>query len=402
MDARGPFRVLFCDSGSRARVGQLWTRRGVVETPAFMPVGTQATVKSLTPEEVQHTGSAIILANTYHLLLRPGPEVIQKAGGLHPFMQWPGPILTDSGGFQIYSLATLRQISERGVTFRSHIDGSLHELTPERVIELQILFGSDIIMPLDDVVGFGETVERQRDAMERTHRWLQRSLTRFQECTESLAATHRPLLFGIAQGGFVPEQRRRSAAIIASLPVDGFAIGGLSVGEPREKRYSLLAASLTEFPEGRPRYLMGVGAPEDLWRAVALGVDLFDCVLPTRLARHGALFTYRGRIDITNSRFRLDMEPVDSACDCYTCRRYTAAYLHHLFRARELLAYRLATIHNLRFIQRQMELMREAIRTGEFEKICRQFLERYCDSQNQRDIPSGISEEASSVGGRDE
>ncbi|MCX2726105.1 tRNA guanosine(34) transglycosylase Tgt [Thermomicrobium sp. 4228-Ro] len=375
------FTVLKHDTTTRARLGLLLTRRGPVHTPAFMPVGTQATVKSLTPEEVRATGSEIILANTYHLLLRPGPAVFEAVGDLHTFMRWDGPILTDSGGFQVFSLAKLRTVSEQGVTFRSHIDGSLHELTPETVIDLQLVFGSDIIMPLDDVVGYGEPESRQVEAMQRTHRWLSRALDYFVARTMSSEPASRPLLFGIAQGGFRAERRRTSAEFVASLPLDGIAIGGLSVGEPKQELYALLQASLDPLPEDRPRYLMGVGAPEDLWRAVSLGVDLFDCVLPTRLARHGALFTENGRIDILAVRFKFQREPVDPCCDCYTCQHYSAAYLHHLFRAKELLAYRLATIHNLRFIQNQMARMRTAIAEGTFAQAMEAFLTRYGNAE---------------------
>lgn len=368
------FTIVARDRTTEARAGILRTRRGIVQTPAFMPVGTQATVKSLSPEEVRATGAEMILANTYHLLLRPGPDVIDLFGGLHSFMGWDGPILTDSGGFQVFSLAKLRRVTERGVLFRSHIDGSLHELTPEKVIDLQLVFGSDILMPLDDVVGFGEPEERQREAMDRTHRWLERSLAQYQERTALLRSDARPFLFGIAQGGFDTRRRRASAAFVASLPVDGVAIGGLSVGEPRTLFDAMLAASLAELPDDRPRYLMGVGAPDDLWRAVALGVDLFDCVLPTRLARHGALFTRGGRIDITAARFKRMTAPVDEQCDCYTCRHFSAAYLHHLFRARELLAYRLASIHNLRFLQNLMATMRSALVEGTFGTALERFV----------------------------
>ncbi len=371
------FTVMARDRSTGARRGVLLTRRGLVRTPAFMPVGTQATVKALTPDEVRATGSEIILANTYHLLLRPGPEVLRSAGGLHAFMGWTGPILTDSGGFQVYSLAKLRRVTEQGVLFQSHLDGSQHELTPERAIDLQLAYGSDIIMPLDDVVGYAEPIRRQIEAMERTHRWLERAVVYFARRTQDLSEVDRPLLFGITQGGFDPTRRRVSAQFVAELPVDGIAIGGLSVGEPKEVLYDLLEASVEPLPDDRPRYLMGVGAPEDLWRAVALGIDLFDCVLPTRLARHAALYTATGRVDIGSRRFRLAFEPVDSTCDCYTCRNFTAAYLHHLFRAKELLAYRLATIHNLRFIQRQMEVMREAIDQGTFAEAMERFFATY-------------------------
>ena len=378
------FLVTSVDPQSYARTGQLLTRRGAVQTPTFMPVGTQATVKSLTPDEVRQTGAEIVLANTYHLMLRPGVEVIEAAGGLHRFTGWQGVFLTDSGGFQVYSLAPLRRITEAGVTFRSHIDGSMHELTPEFAVELQLRFGSDILMPLDDVVGYTES-QRQREAMERTHRWLQRAVHYFHERTCEQAVLQRPLLFGIAQGGFDIQLRHESLAFVASLPVDGIAVGGLSVGEPKPLMFELLEALAPSLPHDRPRYLMGVGDPEDLWNAVALGIDLFDCVHPTRLARHGSLFTRQGRIDITSTRFRFQFDPVDPTCDCVTCQHFSAAYLHHLFRARELLGLRLASIHNLRFMQRIMQEIRTSIQQGCFQTARRAFLDAYRDGAGRED-----------------
>lgn len=372
---RQTFKVLARDPRTRARTGLLATRRGVVHTPAFMPVGTQASVKSLAPDEVRATGAEIILANTYHLMLRPGLDVIRAAGGLHRFMAWPGPILTDSGGFQVFSLAHRRTVREEGVVFRSHLDGSLHELSPERAIDLQRGFGSDIIMPLDELVGYGAGPAAESAAMARTHRWLERAVAHFVSTADGPGAE--PLLFGIAQGGFGAARRRESAAFVASQPVDGSAIGGLSVGEPKPLMEELLDASITALPDDRPRYLMGVGSPEDLWRGVAAGVDMFDCVHPTRVARRGALFTLDGRVNITAGRFRTDFGPVDPTCDCPACTAYSAAYLHHLFRAQELLAYRLASLHNLRFVARQMEAIRGAIEAGSFEAEARAFLERY-------------------------
>jgi queuine tRNA-ribosyltransferase len=343
-----------------------------------MPVGTQASVKSLTPADVRTTGSQILLANTYHLMLRPGLDIIQAAGDLHQFMGWTGPILTDSGGFQVFSLANRRKVSEQGVTFRSHLDGSAHELTPERAIDLQLGFGSDIVMPLDDVVGFESDDTRQCDSMVRTHRWLDRALRHWQERGEATADEHgRAYLFGIAQGGFDAGRRRESASVTAESAVDGCAIGGLSVGESKETMTEMLAASVSALPVDRPRYLMGVGSPEDLWQCVALGVDMFDCVHPTRVARRGALFTLEGRVNITSARFARDFGPVDASCDCETCTQFSAAYLHHLFRARELLAYRLGTIHNLRFMQRQMAAIRQSIESGNFGGAKQAFLDRY-------------------------
>lgn len=372
------FTLLGSDDQSDARRGRLTTRRGQVQLPAFMPVGTQATVKALSPDEVAGTGSEILLANTYHLMLRPGVEIIREAGGLHRFMAWSRPILTDSGGFQVFSLAHRTRIAEKGVEFRSHLDGSYHQVTPERAIDLQVGFGSDVIMPLDHVVGYESYPEDQARAMERTHRWLERAVAHFEHAASSGAEpAQRPLLFGIAQGGFDPRRRRESASFVGQTPVDGCAIGGLSVGEPKELMIEMLAESISRLPDGKPRYLMGVGSPEDLWHAVALGVDMFDCVHPTRVARRGALFTLHGRVNVTASRFKRHFDPVDSTCDCSTCRTFSPAYLHHLFHARELLAYRLATIHNLRFIQRLMEDMRASIFDGTFATRMRAFVDAY-------------------------
>jgi len=372
-----PFRLFSVDGLTNARRAELATRRGTVQLPAFMPVGTQATVKSLSPAEVRRTGAEIVLANTYHLMLRPGVDVIREAGGLHQFMAWSGPILTDSGGFQVFSLAHRRVVTERGVAFRSHIDGSTHELTPERSIELQRGFDSDIVMPLDEVAGFDSDAQTQRLAMERTHRWLDRAIARWQLDESQHGKMGRPLLFGIAQGGFDQSSRRESAAFVAASSVDGCAVGGLSVGESKDLMAEMLAESISELPTDRPRYLMGVGSPEDLWQCVALGVDMFDCVHPTRVARRGGLFTLDGRVNVTGARFQRAFEPVDPTCDCETCTTYTAAYLHHLFRTRELLGYRLASIHNLRFVQRQMELIRSSISDGSFARAKVEFLSRY-------------------------
>jgi queuine tRNA-ribosyltransferase len=293
-------------------------------------------------------------------------------------MAWSGPILTDSGGFQVFSLANRRKVSEQGVTFRSHLDGSAHELTPERAIDLQLSFGSDIVMMLDDVVGFDSDDARQLDSMERTHRWLDRAAQHWQDRSNATVNEYgRAFLFGIAQGGFDGGRRRESASVVAESEVDGCAIGGLSVGEPKETMAEMLAASISALPIDRPRYLMGVGSPEDLWQCVALGVDMFDCVHPTRVARRGALFTLDGRVNITSARFARNFGPVDPSCDCETCTMFSAAYLHHLFRARELLAYRLGTIHNLRFMQRQMASIRQAIENGTFDRAKRDFLARY-------------------------
>lgn len=364
------------DVDGNARTGAIRLPRGEVKTPVFMPVGTQAAVKALSPADLDSLGAEIVLANTYHLMLRPGADVIQRLGGVSHFMAWNRPVLTDSGGFQVFSLAHNRELSSEGVTFRSHIDGSEHQLTPEQAITLQHQFGSDIIMALDVCTGHDSSPAEQRRAADLTHQWLPRNVEAFQECVEGLSYP-RSLLFGICQGGFDGEQRAESARIVADSIVDGIAIGGLSVGEPKEVMAEMLARSIEHLPPDRPRYLMGVGSPEDLWNAVAKGVDMFDCVLPTRAARHGGLYTPTGRINIKGARYREQNEPVDPTCDCVTCATFSAAYVHHLFRTGELLAYRLATIHNLRFLVRQIETMREAIASATFEDHWKSFLESY-------------------------
>jgi len=368
------FSVVAVDSDSRARRGSMETSRGTVETPVFMPVGTQATVKTLLPREVRATGAQIILANTYHLMLRPGLQTIVGGGGLHRFMGWSGPILTDSGGFQVFSLAANVTVREEGVAFRSHIDGSAHELNPESAVGLQLGWGSDIVMPLDHLVGLPAAASAVRDATERTHRWLDRCVAAFAR----LGGRGRgAALFGICQGGMDPTLRRESADRIADSDVAGSAIGGLSVGEPKPVMQEMLDIVGDVLPFDKPRYLMGVGSPEDLWMGVARGVDMFDCVLPTRLARNGALFTPTGRINIKQSRFANVHEPVEPDCDCDTCQSFTAAYIHHLFRSREILGLRLASVHNLRFLARQLETMRAAIEAGTFASAYVDFSERY-------------------------
>jgi queuine tRNA-ribosyltransferase len=370
-----PFTITATDSGTSARTGLLQTRRGDVETPAFMPVGTQAAVKTLTSAEVAETGAQIILANTYHLLLRPGPEIITEAGGVHGFMNWNGPVLTDSGGFQVFSLSSMRKVRERGVEFRSHHDGRKLELTPESVLDLQTGYQSDIMMPLDELAGFDSDPEAQAGAAERTIRWLDRSVDHRETLRDK--GLDPGLLFGITQGGFNPDVRTRQAHATAHRQLDGYSIGGLSVGETKEELFTMLDASLIGLPLDRPRYLMGVGSPEDLWMAVFRGVDMFDCVHPTRVARRGALFTSDGRVNITAGRYRRVFDPFDPTCDCLMCRNYSAAYVHHLFRAGEMLAQRLATIHNLRFLQNMMTDIRNSIRHGRFQLAHDDFLQRY-------------------------
>lgn len=348
------FEVIAQDPHSHARLGRLITPHGEVETPVFMPVGTQATVKTLSQDDLEQIGFRLILSNTYHLYLRPGAERIAELGGLHQFMSWQGAILTDSGGFQVFSLTSLRKLDENGVLFRSHIDGSEHLLTPEKSIEIQTHLGSDIIMAFDECPPYPASREQVAQATERTFRWAQRS--------QAAWANPEQALFGIVQGGVYEDLRRLSVEQITSLHLPGYAIGGVSVGEPVEEMYRIAAFTAPLLPEDRPRYLMGVGTPEDIRHAVACGVDMFDCVLPTRLGRHGAVYTSQGRLNLRNARYAALQEPVDPACDCTVCRRYSAAYIHHLFRAKEILAQRLATHHNLHFYHRLMQQIRGEIR----------------------------------------
>jgi len=362
---------------SWARTGTIQTPHGTIHTPIFMPVGTQATVKSVSPEELHATGATIILANTYHLMLRPGSELISTFGGLHPFMHWDGAILTDSGGFQVWSLGHLRKLSEEGVIFQSHLDGSRHVLTPERVMQIEAELGADIILPLDICSPYSCTPLEARLAMERTHHWEERALIAKER--------YRPeqTLFGIVQGAFEPELRRESARIIGAMPFPGLSIGGLSVGEPKAQMWEMLRHVTPELPDHKPRHLLGVGSPEDLVMGVGLGMDMFDCVLPTRVARHGGLFTRDGRVNIKSARFRSVHEPIEEDCDCYTCRHYSAAYVHHLIRAEEQLYYRLGSIHNIRFMLRLARQLRDAITAGTYTAFRDAFLARYVPVSEQ-------------------
>jgi len=348
------FELLAEEGG--ARRGRLYTAHGVIDTPAFMPVGTQATVKALSPDEVRALGAQVLLGNTYHLALRPGGEHIARLGGLHKFMGWDGAILTDSGGFQVFSLDHLVKVSDAGATFRSHLDGSEQHFTPESVMEIQRQLGSDIAMAFDQPVSWPATPAVAKAAMERTHQWASR-------CLESDPAPGQ-LRFGIVQGGFDEQLRRESAQVLAQLPFDGFGVGGLSLGEPKGTTYRLLSLQTAILPRERPRYLMGVGTPADLVEAIARGIDMFDCVLPTRIARNGSILTRGGRINLRNRRFIDDAGPLDEGCDCYTCARFSRAYLRHLFMAGEILGHRLASIHNLRMLVRLVGEIREAIGSG--------------------------------------
>jgi len=326
-----------------------------------MPVGTRASVKAISQGELEALGAEIILANTYHLYLRPGHELIRDLGGLHRFASWPHPILTDSGGFQVFSLSALNKIEEQGVRFRSHLDGSQHMLTPELAIEVQLALGADIIMAFDDCTPYPATVEQARASMERTHRWAERSATSWRASGGSETGS---ALFGIVQGGMYPELRRESAQFLAAMTLSGYAIGGVSVGEPRELSLAAVEAALDVLPKDKPRYLMGVGTPDELVQYVALGVDMMDCVLPTRNARNGLLFTSQGPISIKNARFAGDSGPVDPACGCTVCARYSRAYLRHLYQAREILAAQLQTHHNLHQYLDTMRQLRHAIELG--------------------------------------
>jgi len=358
---------LLCTDGAGRR-GRLSFPRGTVETPAFMPVGTYGTVKAMTPEELRADGSEIILGNTFHLMLRPGTEVIRAHGDLHDFMHWEGPILTDSGGFQVFSLGALRKITEEGVTFSSPVDGSRIFLGPEESMRVQRELGSDIVMIFDECTPWPATEQQARESMELSVRWAERS--------KRAHGDNPAALFGIVQGGMYPHLRERSLAELQRIGFDGYAIGGLSVGEPKEEMLAVLDGLLPSMPREQPRYLMGVGKPEDIVEAVRRGVDLFDCVLPTRNARNGHLFTSEGIIRIRNSGYRMDTRPLDERCDCYTCRNYSRAYLRHLDKSGEILGARLNTIHNLHYYQSLMRGLREAIADGMLESFIRDFYER--------------------------
>ena len=367
------FQLLHQDQGARA--GQFTTPHGTVTTPVFMPVATQATIKTLTPEEVIAVGAQIVLGNAYHLFLRPGVETVDRLGGLHKFMGWPRPILTDSGGFQAFSMGSFRQVDEDHIRFRSHIDGTEYRFTPELAIANQQGLGADIIMCLDQCIAYGAERDEVVRAMDRTHRWAKLCYDAHYVSPAPTYSdnTRRQALFGIVQGGTFADLRRESAEFIASIPFPGYAIGGLAVGESKSQMYETTVQVTELLPADKPRYLMGVGSPEDLVEGVAQGVDMFDCVLPTRVARNGALFTRTGRVNISNRRFAEQDSPLEEDCDCYACRNFTAAYLWHLFKAKEVLGLRLASVHNLRFILRLMDGIRQSILEGRFEGFRRDF-----------------------------
>ncbi|MCB0191558.1 MAG: tRNA guanosine(34) transglycosylase Tgt [Anaerolineae bacterium] len=362
------FECLTQDNHTHARAGVIHTAHGDIPTPVFAPVGTQATVKTLTPDDLHNLGATLILANTYHLYLRPGPDLIADFGGLHHFMQWDGPILTDSGGFQVFSLEGLRDIDEDGVTFRSHLDGSKHRFTPERVVAIQEKLGADIIMAFDECPP-PDDYTYNIEALDRTHRWAERCRQAQQRSDQAL--------YGIVQGGIFADLRVQSAEFLTGLDFPGYAIGGLSVGESKADMHTMLDVLHPILPAHKPRYLMGVGSPEDLFECVARGIDQFDCVLPTRIARNGAVFTPNGRVNLRNARFATDKNPIDPDCTCYTCRTFSLAYLRHLIIAKETLALRLTTIHNLQFMLETMRRIRQSILDGNFAAYKNDFLHKY-------------------------
>jgi len=362
------FKQIARSTNSRARAGIINTPHGRVETPIFMPVGTLGSVKSLSPEELLDAGAQIILGNTYHLYLRPGCDIIERFSGLHTFMHWDQPILTDSGGFQIFSLAKLAQIHEEGAAFQSHLDGSTHLLTPEKAIEIQVTLNSDIMMCLDQCIAYPSEYDEVKNALELTTRWSRRCKRIWEEKSDNHGG-----LFGIVQGGMMKEFREVSAMELMDIGFSGYAIGGLSVGEPKELLYEMADYSLNILPENTPRYVMGVGTPEDLVTLVDMGADMFDCVMPTRNARNGQVFTGKGTINISNARFKEDANPIDSNCGCYTCRHYSRAYLRHLYLSKELLVYRLNSIHNIWYYLNLVQRMREAIMNNTFEQFKKSF-----------------------------
>jgi queuine tRNA-ribosyltransferase len=368
------FSFTIAARNGRARAATFTTPHGDLQTPVFAPVGTQATVKTLTPAQVADLGATLVLSNTYHLYLRPGDELVRDMGGLHNFMQWPRPILTDSGGFQVFSLSQTRKVDDDGVTFKSHIDGSTHRFTPERSIQIQNNLGADIIMAFDECADPNDRPYIER-AMDRTHRWAERSLNAHARSDQAL--------FGIVQGGIYPELREQSAKFIASLGFPGIAIGGLSVGETKDEMHSMLDLVTPLLPEDKPRYLMGVGTPEDIIDGVARGIDIFDCVLPTRLARHNAAFSTEGRLNLMNAAFARDERPLDAGCDCYTCKTFTRAYIRHLIVAKELLAGTLLSIHNLRALIKLMEQIRAYIADGTFEEKIPLLLKQWKNNANR-------------------
>lgn len=370
MEPAVKYELLHKDNKTGARRGVIHTPHGDIQTPVFMPVGTQATVKSMTPEELkEEVGAQIILSNTYHLYLRPGNKIVKEAGGLHNFMKWDKPILTDSGGFQVFSLGDLRTISEEGVEFKSHLDGSKHFFSPESVMEIEEDLGADIIMAFDECVEYPATYEYTKQSMERTTRWATR-------CKKA-HTTKNQALFGIIQGGFYEDLRKKSAEDLINLDLPGYAIGGISVGEPKEEFLKMLYYTTPLMPKEKPRYLMGVGTPDYLIEAALAGIDMCDCVLPTRIARNGTAMTWNGKVVVRNATYERDFSPLDSECDCYTCKNYTRAYIRHLVKTGEILGIRLLSIHNLYFLTKLMEKVRIEIENDNLLNFRDEFYKKY-------------------------
>ncbi len=363
------FELLKEDKKSEARLGIIKTNHGSIDTPIFMPVGTQATVKAMTSRELKEINSQIILANTYHLYLRPGDELIKDAGGLHKFMNWDKPILTDSGGFQVFSLSDLREIKEEGVYFSSHLDGSKHFISPEKSMQIQKNLGSDIVMAFDECPPYPAEREYVENSLERTIRWAER-------CKKEMEKSNQAL-FGIIQGGVYPELRKRSVEEMKKIDFPGYSIGGLSVGEPKEEMYKMLKHTTPLLPTNKPRYLMGVGTPEDLIEGIYHGIDMFDCVMPTRIARHGQVFTSKGRITVRNAKYKDDFTPLDKNCDCHVCQNYSRGYIRHLIKRNEILGVRLTTYHNLYFMLNLAEEIRSSIRDDHFINFRYKFYQKY-------------------------
>lgn len=364
------YELLHEDKNSGARRGVVHTPHGDIQTPVFMPVGTQATVKSMTPEEVKGLGAQIILSNTYHLYLRPGEKIVKEAGGLHKFMNWDKPILTDCGGFQVFSLSELRTISEEGVEFRSHLDGSKHMFTPEKVMQIEEDLGADIIMSFDECCPYPSTYEYTKNSMERTTRWAVR-------CKEAHKNVEQQGLFSIIQGGFFKDLRKQSAEDLIKLDFPGYAIGGISVGEPKDEFLDILRYTTPLMPQNKPRYLMGVGTPDYLIEAALAGIDMCDCVLPTRIARNGTAMTWNGKVVIRNATYEKDFTPLDPECDCYTCKNYTRAYIRHLVKTKEILGTRLLSTHNLYFLTKLMERVRIEIENDNLLNFREEFYKKY-------------------------
>jgi queuine tRNA-ribosyltransferase len=371
------FKVLHKDKSTKARLGKLQTAHGEVNTPIFMPVGTQGTVKALSNDDVKGCGAEIILGNAYHLYLRPGLDVIKKAGGLHKFMGWDLPILTDSGGYQIFSLAKLRKLSDKGAEFSSHIDGAKHFITPEGAVDIQAALGSDIMMTLDECVHYPAAKDYVEQSLALTTRWAGRSKDRFSSKLIAHSSKERQLLFGIVQGGTYTDLRKRSAEELVAIGFDGYAIGGVSVGEPEDLIHEISGYTAGLLPDDKPKYLMGLGTPPDILEAISNGIDMFDCVVPTRNGRNGQAFTWNGELQLRNAEYKEDFRPIDAACGCYACKNHTRAYIRHLFNTEEILGLRLVSLHNIYFYVKLIQLSRQAISAGNFEDFRKDFNLKY-------------------------